>query len=329
MSSEINYLNTAFELTKDPSFSKYEEIEKKRHVDIRLFTGCPYLASNERYNNSSWSLYNKAGKPVKYYKAYEVERLKKRHQEYYVERNYSNAGLWVFIYGICMMLVLLFVPFFLLLDLLNWFSKDILFVTAMSDEAVFWMCIIGYPVSRIALYYLRQTQNLYGFTYERSTGKVYYAGPTGTNEYDFKDFKATYSIGVATGGAPTHDSYLTHKTKPIGYHMTTGSLTKGVLSWNYLVQFMDVSQPLPDIPEHEETRHLDPVTKAYDEKTGRDPFYWRKMTKKQIKAITDAEYEKAEAWVTERQNEIKQDWFKYSDEERNGWLNSLTQRHLI
>jgi hypothetical protein len=47
--------------------------------------------------------------------------------------------------------------------------------------------------------------------------------------------------------------------------------------WDMLCRYMDVSQPLPDIPRLEPFRHLDPVTAEHDRKTGRDPRYWRDL----------------------------------------------------
>ena len=41
---------------------------------------------------------------------------------------------------------------------------------------------------------------------------------------------------------------------------------------------MDVTHPLPDVPIFEPFRPRDPVTAQWDERTGRDPFKWRKMS---------------------------------------------------
>ncbi|MDX1756449.1 MAG: hypothetical protein R3175_10350, partial [Marinobacter sp.] len=49
--------------------------------------------------------------------------------------------------------------------------------------------------------------------------------------------------------------------------------------WDMIQQFMDVSGPLPDVPIFEPFRARDPVTAAHDERTGRDPFKWRKVTR--------------------------------------------------
>ncbi|MBW4936087.1 hypothetical protein [Marinobacter sp. F4206] len=47
--------------------------------------------------------------------------------------------------------------------------------------------------------------------------------------------------------------------------------------WDMLQRFMDVSEPLPDVPRFEPFRHLDPITLESDKKTGRNPRYWRDL----------------------------------------------------
>ena len=45
--------------------------------------------------------------------------------------------------------------------------------------------------------------------------------------------------------------------------------------WDTLQRYMDVEQPLPDMPILEQSRHLDPLTAAHDAATNRPPRYWR------------------------------------------------------
>ncbi|MDX1757916.1 MAG: hypothetical protein R3175_17820 [Marinobacter sp.] len=47
--------------------------------------------------------------------------------------------------------------------------------------------------------------------------------------------------------------------------------------WDVLQRYMDVTQPLPDVPRLEPFRHLDPVTAEHDKQTGRNPRYWRDL----------------------------------------------------
>ena len=47
--------------------------------------------------------------------------------------------------------------------------------------------------------------------------------------------------------------------------------------WDMLQRYMDVSEPLPDVPRLEPFRHLDPVTRQHDIETDRNPRYWRDL----------------------------------------------------
>ena len=48
-------------------------------------------------------------------------------------------------------------------------------------------------------------------------------------------------------------------------------------TWDMLQRYMDVSQPMPDVPRLEPFRHLDPTTAEHGQKTGRNPRYWRDL----------------------------------------------------
>ncbi|OYD21081.1 hypothetical protein B6S09_17630 [Oceanimonas baumannii] len=47
--------------------------------------------------------------------------------------------------------------------------------------------------------------------------------------------------------------------------------------WDMLQRFMDVTQPLPDMPRLEPFRHMDPLTAEHDRNTGRHPRFWRDL----------------------------------------------------
>jgi hypothetical protein len=83
---------------------------------------------------------------------------------------------------------------------------------------------------------------------------------------------------------------LVHKTQewalPMNQLLAATTNREDVLAyWDLIRQYMDVTKPLPDIPLFEAYRHLDPTTHAHDEKTGRDPFYWRNMNEDDYEAF--------------------------------------------
>lgn len=60
--------------------------------------------------------------------------------------------------------------------------------------------------------------------------------------------------------------------------------------WNYWLQYMDSTAPLPDIPLFEPHRGKDPVTAEHDKRTGRHPRYWRDMDEATYKQKTKEMY---------------------------------------
>ncbi|WP_136253086.1 hypothetical protein [Onishia niordana] len=81
----------------------------------------------------------------------------------------------------------------------------------------------------------------------------------------------------------------------------TGSIAERYAMWDMLSRFMDVSQPLPDIPRLEPFRHLDPTTRAFDEagKRGRPATFWRdlysKVDEEELNRLRDEHHQKVNA----------------------------------
>ena len=55
------------------------------------------------------------------------------------------------------------------------------------------------------------------------------------------------------------------------------NLEEALAFWDTLQRYMDVTQPLPELPILEQFRHLDPTTAAHDRQSKRDPRRWRDM----------------------------------------------------
>ena len=158
-----------------------------------------------------------------------------------------------------------------------------------------------------------RTKDRCGYEFHRDTGKVCLRNVRGeiAEEYDFKNFTPFASTDhVTTGGYEVNSNLINLKDGFSVNLSKSGGFVQGVLAWNYILTLMDVTKPLPDIPEHEPTRHLDPVTKAHDEKTGRDPYYWRKKNVKEVREMKKQELEKAKAWVEERKALLKKKGFR-------------------
>ncbi len=109
--------------------------------------------------------------------------------------------------------------------------------------------------------------------------------------FPFYEFDAFIEMAADMKGNQRHTLKVRHrypqfsKDKRSGLPMEftfptdTGSIAERYAMWDMLSRFMDVSQPLPDIPRLEPFRHLDPTTRAFDEagKRGRPATYWRDL----------------------------------------------------
>ncbi len=91
------------------------------------------------------------------------------------------------------------------------------------------------------------------------------------------------------------------------------------LEWEALVQFMDVSQPLPDQPIIEPARQFDPVTALYDKKTSRPKHFWRGMCEEEFAAHREAARQAAKEfpWGKTREQALASGW--KPSEQRIDW----------
>ncbi|MGM0826376.1 MAG: hypothetical protein ACQEUY_16885 [Pseudomonadota bacterium] len=123
--------------------------------------------------------------------------------------------------------------------------------------------------------------------------------------FPFYEFDAFIEMSADMNGNQYHTLKVRHrypqfsKDKHSGLPMEftfptdTGSIAERYAMWDMLGRYMDVSQPLPDIPRLEPFRHLDPTTKAFDEagKRGRPATYWRdlyaKASEKELKQLRE------------------------------------------
>ncbi|MCF6752614.1 hypothetical protein L3X16_08115 [Pseudomonas stutzeri] len=100
----------------------------------------------------------------------------------------------------------------------------------------------------------------------------------------FYEFDPVMQLQVTPHGGHDYVLWLHHRytdTKVcLGMKMHSLGLDKANLYafWDTLQRYMDVEQPLPDLPVLEQSRHLDPVTAAHDAAIGRPERYWRDRT---------------------------------------------------
>ncbi|MDO6527499.1 hypothetical protein Q4519_17605 [Motilimonas sp. 1_MG-2023] len=160
-----------------------------------------------------------------------------------------------------------------------------------TTELIIILTIIVFGICCRTLYsYLEKhpewfaTDNGDGFF--RQTGIVKVKKRFGLVSYPFTDFDAFVDLHVdSTSGQIYTNLAVVHRNqKAVFYLNLTGELQatpqQHYLCWEMLQRFMDVSQPLPDIPQLEPFRPLDATTAAHDKATGRKADKWKKMSPK-------------------------------------------------
>jgi|TARA_R110000850_G_scaffold113968_1_gene228636 hypothetical protein len=123
-------------------------------------------------------------------------------------------------------------------------------------------------------------------------------------EFLFYEFDAFIEMRADMKGNQFHSLKLRHRYPqhskdernglPLDFDFPAdGNIAQLYAMWDMLGRYMDVSQPLPDIPRLEPFRRLDPTTKAFDEEGKRDrpATYWRdlyaKASEKELKQLRE------------------------------------------
>jgi len=158
-----------------------------------------------------------------------------------------------------------------------------------SEQTAFWfgavvlfMAVIGIDLL-IGLYSLIYTHDGSGFNRRDGMLRI---GRRFRSPFvaPFYEFDPVMQLQVTPHGGHDYVLWLHHRytdTKVcLGMKMHSLGLDKANLYafWDTLQRYMDVEQPLPDLPVLEQSRHLDPVTATHDAAIGRPERYWRDRT---------------------------------------------------
>jgi len=173
-------------------------------------------------------------------------------------------------------LLCIFIGIFVVLAGLSAHFDDIVY----REQEFFLFFIVPFLFYFFARHMTKISDNSNNYIFNRRTGLV--SIPRKGQEpfvrpfYEFIPYYAYQSVMHCTNWF----LYLGHRDEAIGALEPSGSKDPrtAFADWTFLQWFMDVNLPLPDLPELELYRHLDPTTAAYDNKTGRPERYWRDMS---------------------------------------------------
>ncbi|AZR41415.1 hypothetical protein [Marinobacter salarius] len=125
---------------------------------------------------------------------------------------------------------------------------------------------------------------------KRDAGQVAWQSP-------FSEFDGYVHSGPTHQGLPLYYGAMVHRYREEALTLTAFQAASAndedhKALWNFWLQYMDSTAPLPDIPLFEPHRHKDPVTAEHDKATGRHSRYWRDMDEVTYKQKTDEIYKK-------------------------------------
>lgn len=139
--------------------------------------------------------------------------------------------------------------------------------------------------------------------------------PTVT-QYPFYEFDGWVRAAADRFG-PRFDFVLCHRYQKLEVHLGEAlSLNRFpnacYAHWDFIQNYMDVTRPLPDVPQFELYRHLDPVTAEHDRKTGRPARYWRDMDDETFREKEDEMHSKVKRIDTERRENLMAEKVRYA-----------------
>ncbi|WP_430415994.1 hypothetical protein [Marinobacter adhaerens] len=125
---------------------------------------------------------------------------------------------------------------------------------------------------------------------QRDAGQIAWQSP-------FADFDGYVHTGPTHQGLPLYYGAMVHRFREEALPLTDFQAASSndedhKALWNFWLQYMDSTAPLPDIPLFEPHRHKDPVTAEHDKRIGRNPRYWRDMDEATYKQKTDEMYKR-------------------------------------
>jgi len=167
-----------------------------------------------------------------------------------------------------------------------------------------------YILGRLLLHYdLISDKN--NTIYNRRTGFVTRTWDKAPMDLPFAEFDG-YMYTIPTGvGSTGYVLNVAHRFSDDGDESLKFFLPWQVaLWWEFLQHYMDTSKPLPDIPEMEPYRALDPVTAQHDRRTGRPPDYWARMSPEEVDRRHAAAFAAASSypWGKTREQALASGW---------------------
>jgi hypothetical protein len=148
--------------------------------------------------------------------------------------------------------------------------------------------------------------------FNRRTGMVTFTWKGKRVSYPFDEFDAAVQHVVGYAGNVNYHIILLHRYTSQFFRNTAScwNIWETEIEWEFMQQYMDISKPIPDIPQMEPFRDKDPVSAQWDAQHGRPKDYWKNMTIEKAEAMYKRAKDAAEyfPWGLTREQAIAQGW---------------------
>ncbi len=149
----------------------------------------------------------------------------------------------------------------------------------------------------------------------RTSGKVHFF-PRGDKEpiiTPYRDWDCSISYTSGHKGGKHYSFWMSHRYQKelnVMFPNAPGTRHSGRVQAEIIECFMDISRPLPDIPELELYRQYDPVTAEWDARNNRPPRLFRDMSKETWNKLQKASWKYATnyRWSFSRERAIAMGW---------------------
>ncbi|MFO6422460.1 hypothetical protein [Motilimonas sp. KMU-193] len=245
-----------------------------------------------------------------------VPAYEKRRGLFFLLQTLSGLGRVISLYGAPLFLIICLGFGYLSYHMGDEFWFGVIRMTKIFLFSILLPCfIVDWGIKAILHYFGQQLFGGFTTEYEfcRVSGQVKVFEPeTGTLKHCFPFSECVAETWAQVGHQGIvirHPLLLRHYSNPVikidgGRLGADRTLIDTYVTWDFIQRYMDVTSPLPDIPILEYWRRQDATTRRFDERSGRNPRYWRELTKDQIEDVLSQQDKLNEAVYRARLNQL-------------------------
>jgi len=249
-----------------------------------------------------------------------------------------SSHFWIYMVGVGRILFLIFLTLSFFILTAEFIDTKKTLSDIIADYSVTLVVLLGLPLlcwmagavvikffqklwikpSRGPIWELNRRTGLVTVFDYKNNGEYKKNGTIGELSAPFYEFDAYIATSPDSQGMPLNVLYLAHRYRNIminfGALLCPGpDYQPPCALWDFIQNYMNVSRPLPDLPQYEEYRHLDPTTAEYDRLTGRNPRYWIDMDDATFKQVVSEMHQRVDEIDTFERPNLMAGYVTYVD----------------